>query len=279
MQPEDAHVLEVEDDAASRAETAASVVEERAHVGDGARRVVCGCLDEHSDSVGSVPLVKDLLVDRRALTGGALDRGLDLVLGHVHGAVVLEDATERRVVLRDRPTGLHRDRDVLPDAGELFGHPVPAAKHRRLPGLENPSHPSPSMKLSATKSKLSEAAIESLDEVAQGGVRDRAARVRFGASTRANCQRTLPPDLNLETHPCKYRHPALSYTLPSSAPESMGIDSMRRWLRWRSSLCSWGLRRGSSCKPPATYQRLGRSCCCTSWCSARGWCSSSFRPR
>ncbi len=47
-----------------------------------------------------------------------LDRRLDLVLGHVDGARVLDDAPQRRVVLGVRPARLHRDRDLLADAGE-----------------------------------------------------------------------------------------------------------------------------------------------------------------
>ena len=51
---------------------------------------------------GRVALVEDLLVVGRVLAGGALDRRLDLVLRHVDGARVLDDAPQRRVVGRGR---------------------------------------------------------------------------------------------------------------------------------------------------------------------------------
>ena len=89
---------------------------------------------------GRVAFVDDLVVGRRVLACRALDRRLDLVLRHVDGARVLDDAAERGIGVRIGAAGLHRDDDVLADPGELLRHPVPAGEHRVLAGFENASH-------------------------------------------------------------------------------------------------------------------------------------------
>src|SRR5690606_40411030 len=137
---EDAHLLELERDAAGGAEGAVAAVERGADVGDGAGGVVRGGLDEDGDAVGAVGLVEDLLVVRHVAALRALDGGLDLALRHVHALRVLEDAAERGVVVGVRAAGLHGDDDVLPDAGELLRHAVPPGEHGGLADFEDASH-------------------------------------------------------------------------------------------------------------------------------------------
>ena len=139
-EPEHAHALEQEGDAAGGAQVAAVLLEVHAHVGDGAHDVVGGGLHQHRDAVRRVALVEDDLVVGRRLAAGALDGGLDLVLGHVRGAGVLERAAQRRVGVGVGPAGLHRDGDVLADAREQLRHLVPAGEHRGLACLEDASH-------------------------------------------------------------------------------------------------------------------------------------------
>ena len=102
IQPEDAHALELEGDAAGLGEVAAPLVEVGAEVRDGARGVVGRGLDDHGDAVRRVAFVEHLFVGDGVLAGGALDRVLDLVLRHVDGARVLDRALQRRVRVRAR---------------------------------------------------------------------------------------------------------------------------------------------------------------------------------
>jgi hypothetical protein len=97
-------------------------------------------LDQQRDAVRRVRLVDRLVVIGGIAAAGALDRGLDLVLGHVDRAGVLDDAAQGRIRARIGAAGLHGHRDVLGDARELLGHAVPAREHRVLANLENASH-------------------------------------------------------------------------------------------------------------------------------------------
>ena len=85
------------------------------------------------------------LVNHRFVIGGIaaarpLDGGLDLVLRHVDGACILQDAPQRRIALRIRAAGLDGHVDVLGDARELLGHAVPAREHGMLANFEYATH-------------------------------------------------------------------------------------------------------------------------------------------
>ena len=140
IQAEHAHLAELERHAAGGAEIAAALGEDGAHLRDGARRVVGGGFDDDRDAVRRVTLVDDLFVGGRVLAGGALDRRLDLVLGHVEVAAVLHRAAQRRIGIRIGAAGLDGHVDVLGDARELLGHAVPAREHRVLAYFEDASH-------------------------------------------------------------------------------------------------------------------------------------------
>jgi hypothetical protein len=135
-----AHLLKLKGDAAGGAQVAAVLGDDVAHVRHGARRVVGGGLDHQGDAVRRVGLVDRLMIVGGIAPAGALDRRLDLVLGHVDRARVLDHTAQSRVRSRIGAARLHRHRDVLGDAGELLGHAIPAREHRVLANLENTSH-------------------------------------------------------------------------------------------------------------------------------------------
>src|SRR6185295_4673942 len=104
------------------------------------RRIIGRGLDEEGDAVRRVAFVEHLLEALRLLARGALDGRLDLVLRHVDGARVLDDAPQLRVVRRIGAAGAYGDDDLLADARELLRHAVPAREHRVLAGFEDASH-------------------------------------------------------------------------------------------------------------------------------------------
>ena len=71
---------------------------------------------------------------------GAFDSRRDLVLGHVDGARILQDAPQRRVGRRVGAAGLDRHGNVFGDARELLGHAVPARKHGVFPNFKDATH-------------------------------------------------------------------------------------------------------------------------------------------
>ena len=60
--------------------------------------------------------------------------------GLQHGARVLDDSPQERIGGGFGSARLHRDGDLLADARELLGHPVPAGEHRVFSSFEDASH-------------------------------------------------------------------------------------------------------------------------------------------
>ena len=167
IQAEHAHLAELERHAAGAAEIAAALGEDGAHLRDGARGVVGGGLDDDRDAVRRVALIDDLFVGRRVLARGALDGGLDLVLGHVEVAAVLNRAPQRRIGIGVGAAGLDGDVDVFGDARELLGHAVPAREHRVFSYFEDASHRARILAAKMVNGKVKRA------EKAAGGTRTR----------------------------------------------------------------------------------------------------------
>ena len=140
LQTEYAHFLELEGHAAAGGEVAAILGKHIAHAGHGARRVVSGGLDQHGDAVRRIAFIDDLDVIGRIAPGGALDRRLDLVLGHVDGAGVLDDAPQGRVGRGVGAAGFNGNGDVFADTRELLGHAVPTREHRVLANFKYATH-------------------------------------------------------------------------------------------------------------------------------------------
>ena len=90
------------------------LAERVAHVAAGAVAVVGQRLDEHRDAAGAVALVEDGLVALGvgALAGAALDRALDVVLGHRGVLGLLHGQRERRVAVDVAAALLRGHRDV-----------------------------------------------------------------------------------------------------------------------------------------------------------------------
>ena len=128
VQAEHAHLAELERHAAGRAEIAAGLGEDRAHLRDGARRVVGRGFDDDRDAVRRVTFVDDLFVGSRVLAERALDRGLDLVLRHVDVARVLHRAAQRRVGAGVGAAGLDGHVDVLGDRARTAWPCGPSAR-------------------------------------------------------------------------------------------------------------------------------------------------------
>ena len=139
-QAKHAHAFELERDAARGGEIAAVLAEGVAHARDGPGRIVGRALDQHRDAMRGVAFVQHLLEVGCVASRGALDGSLDLVLGHVDRAGVLDDSPQRRVRVRVGATTLDRNRDVLADSRELLGHAVPTREHRVLADFENSTH-------------------------------------------------------------------------------------------------------------------------------------------
>jgi hypothetical protein len=93
-QPEHTELAEHEAHAAGARQVALVLGEDAAHVGYGARWIVGGGFHQYGDPVRCVSFVQGLGVIRGVAAGGALDRRLHLVLGHVDGARVLDDASQ-----------------------------------------------------------------------------------------------------------------------------------------------------------------------------------------
>src|SRR5690606_23141042 len=83
--------------AVGRAQVAVVLGEDAAHVGDGAGRVVGGGFHQHRDAMRRVAFVQHFGEVGRVLAGSALDRRLDLVLGHVDSAGVGDHAPQMRI--------------------------------------------------------------------------------------------------------------------------------------------------------------------------------------
>src|SRR6186713_1907455 len=148
IQAEDAHLAKLERDAARAAEVAAALGENGAHLRDRARGIVSGRLDDDGDAMRRVAFIDDLFVAGGVLARGALDRCLDLVLGHVEVAAVLNRAPQCGIGIRIRSSGLDGHVDVFRDARELLGHAVPAREHRVLSYFEDASHRARSLRYS-----------------------------------------------------------------------------------------------------------------------------------
>ena len=100
-----AALVEEVGDRAGRAEAAAVLGQQVAHVGAGAVAVLGHRLDEQGDAAGAVALVHDVLDRRRvgARAGALGDRPLDVVLGHRGVARLLDGELQRRVALELAP--------------------------------------------------------------------------------------------------------------------------------------------------------------------------------
>src|SRR6516225_8903407 len=140
VQAEHAHLAEHEAHTAVGGEIAAALGDEVAHGRHRACRIVRGGLHQERNAVRRVTLVEHLLVTGSVTPRGALDRRFDLVLRHVDGARVLDDAPQARICARVGPPGLDGHGDVLRDAGELLRHAVPPREHRVLADFEDAAH-------------------------------------------------------------------------------------------------------------------------------------------
>ena len=87
-----------------------------------------------------VTLVDDFLVVGRLLARGAANRGIRLVLRHVDGARILQHTPQGGVGGGVGAARMHRNGDILGNAGELLCHPVPTRKHRVLSDFEYAAH-------------------------------------------------------------------------------------------------------------------------------------------
>ena len=88
------------------------LAEAGAHGARGAVAVVGQRLDDHRDAAGAVALVADLVVVLGVAALAALDRPLDVVLGHVGGLGRLDRGAQARVERRVGQPALGRHLDL-----------------------------------------------------------------------------------------------------------------------------------------------------------------------
>ena len=251
-EPEDAHALEHEGDAAAGAHVAAPVLEVHADVGHGAHHVVGRGLHQDGDAVRRVTLVEDDLVVLGVLAAGALDGGLDLVLGHVRGAGVLERPAEGRVGVRAGAASLHRDGDVLADPREHLRHLVPAGEHRGLAGFEDASHGPENGRAPGPSSRLSVPLL-----LRRGQVLVRAGSAPCSPSVNASHAKRAAGGGHVDPHPGPLARRAAVGSTPGRAPRA--CDHARHGNARRSSAPSCACAPTSASPPPARRRRSTRA--------------------
>jgi hypothetical protein len=90
-----------------------------AHFGHGAGLVVGQAVDHDRRAADAVALVADLdVIDAFEFAGALLDRGVDLVLGHVDALALVDRHAQARVEARVAAAHLGGDGDFLGDLGE-----------------------------------------------------------------------------------------------------------------------------------------------------------------
>jgi len=134
------HLSKLEADAAAGAEVAAVLGHHIADMRDSAGRIVCRGFDQQRNAMRPVALVEHFGIGCRVLAERAIDRRLDLVLGHVDRPRVLHDPAQRWIRCRIAAAGLDGHVDVLGDSRELLRHAVPAREHRMLANFEYAAH-------------------------------------------------------------------------------------------------------------------------------------------
>ena len=97
--------------------------EVRADAAGGAVAVVGQRLDDHGDAARAIALVAHLLVVLGVAAHRLLDGALDIVLGHVLGARVLDGEAQARIHVRVGRAHLRRDGDFAGELGEELRAP------------------------------------------------------------------------------------------------------------------------------------------------------------
>ena len=114
-------MLEHECNRSVRAQVAAVFGKGMAHVGHGARLVVCHAVHHHRRPVDAVTLVAYFgILHALQFAAAALDRALDIVLGHVVGIGLVHRQAQARIARRIAPAHARGYRDLLDQSGEYL---------------------------------------------------------------------------------------------------------------------------------------------------------------
>ena len=140
FQFENPHFLELETHTAAGAHCTISLVKMGLDVGNGPYMVVCRSFHQNGHTMRSISFVKDLLKVFHVFSLRSFDGSFNPVFRHVDALRILKTTAQEWVGIGVRSTCFYRNGNFFADPGELFGHPVPAGKHRRFPDFKYPSH-------------------------------------------------------------------------------------------------------------------------------------------
>src|SRR3954451_7522773 len=231
--------------------------------------VVGEALDQHRDTAGGIALVGDRLVVGAAglQAGAALDRPVDVVVGHRGLLRLLDGVVERRVARRVTAAGARRDLDVLDQLGEelaalgvdarllvLRRRPLGMAAHA-VP-LSSPPASAPAHSARCRRTMSTNSACTRRSPVSSGwklvATRSpwRTATILPSAAPPTTRPRTATPSPASSTHGARMK---TAWTSPPSSPSNAMSDSKESTCRPNA------LRRTVTSRPPTVSWSGGAS--------------------